>query len=122
MNMVMIALRDGRCVQNLLAGLKSAGAHSATILDSTEMDILFWRGIRASLSGPACASGPGKTVLTLVPDVLTRSVVEAAERALVGFTGMVCAWPIDHAVAFQGDMRGEARGEVRAAEPARRFA
>lgn len=114
MNLVMIALQDGRGFQDLLKAIRAAGAHSATILDNTEMDILFWRGIRASMSAPAGQSRPGKTVLTLVPDVLTDAVVEAAERAMVGLTGMVYAWQVDRSVGFQG--------EARAGEPARRFA
>lgn len=109
MNLVMIALHDSRGFQDLLKALRAAGAHSATILDNVEMDILFWRGIRATMSAPAGTGGPGKTVLTLVPDVLTESVVEAAERALVGLTGMVYAWRVDHSVGFQGEARAGER-------------
>ncbi|MFN3431252.1 MAG: hypothetical protein ACK46X_15020 [Candidatus Sericytochromatia bacterium] len=115
MNMVMIALRDGRRFQDLLKAIKAAGAHSATILDNDGMDVLFMRGIRAHMDAPVGSGAPGKTVLTVVPDALTESVVEAAERVLVGFSGMVCSWQVGHAVCFQGETRA---GEL----AARRFA
>ena len=114
MNMVMIALRDGKRFQELLKAISAAGAHSATILDNDGMDVVFWRGIRATFDGPSGSGAPGKTVLTVVPDALTESVVEAAERVLAGFAGMVCSFQVGHAVAFQGD--------VRTTELARRYA
>lgn len=114
MNMVMIALRDGRRFQELLKALRAAGAHSATILDSDGMDVLFFRGVRAHMDEPR-SHAPGKTVLTMVPDALTESVIEAAEQALVGIAGMVCSFQLGHFAAFQGETRP-------AAELARRFA
>ncbi|MNU07119.1 hypothetical protein D3C72_2525840 [compost metagenome] len=44
-------------------------------------------------------------MLTLVPDALTESVVEAAEGVLVGFAGMVCSFSLGHFAAFQGEPR-----------------
>jgi acyl-CoA reductase-like NAD-dependent aldehyde dehydrogenase len=113
MNMVMIALRDGRRFQDLLKAIKAAGAHSATVLDNEGMDFLFFRGIRAGME-QSHGQGGGKTVLTMVPDALTESVVEAAERVMVGFNGMICAWQVGHMVSFQG--------EARSGELTRRFA
>ena len=114
MNMVMIALRDGRRFQDLLKAIRQAGAHSATILDTDGLDVLVWRGIRGALEPPAGQEGSGKTILTVVPDALTAAVIEAAEHILVGFSGTVCAWSVGHAAVFQG--------ERRPTELARRFA
>lgn len=124
MNMVMIALRDGRRFQDLLKAIRAAGAHSATILDNDGMDFQFYRGIRGSLDDGQPAT-PGKTVMTMVPDALTESVVEAAEQVLVGFAGMVCSFSLGHFASFQGEARAQElgrRGEGRAGEIVRRYA
>lgn len=125
MNMVMIALRDGRRFQDLLKAIRAAGAHSATILDNGGMDFQFYRGVRASLDDRHAAQTPGKTVMVMVPNALTESVVEAAEQVLVGFSGMVCSFSLGHFAAFQGEARAPElgrRGEGRAGELVRRFA
>ena len=114
MNMVMIALQDGRRFQDMLKALRLAGARTATILDNPGVDVLFLRGIRASLDDgePQSPTG-GKTIMTMVPEALTQDVIEAAERMLVGFSGMVCSWPVGHFVCFQGEARaGELAGRV----------
>jgi hypothetical protein len=126
MNMVLIALRDGRRSPELLKALRAAGAHSATVSDSDGLDFIHFRGVRGSLDDGRSAPGPGKTIMTLVPDALTESVVEAAEQALVGYSGMVCAFQLGHFASFQGDARRDARSE-RSPEPrnvelTRRFA
>ena len=123
--MVMIALRDGRRFQDLLKAIRAAGAHSATILDNDGMDFQFFRGVRASMDVHAQQT-PGKTVLTLVPDALTESVVEAAEGVLVGFAGMVCSFSLGHFASFQGEARSTEAAkrliEPRALGLGRRFA
>lgn len=124
MNMVMIALRDGRRFQELLKAIRAAGAHSATILDNGGMDFQFYKGIRGSLDDRHAAT-PGKTVMVMVPNALTESVVEAAENVLVGFAGMVCSFSLGHFAAFQGEARQAElgrRGEGRAGELVRRYA
>ena len=114
MNMVIIALQDGRRFQEMMKALRAAGAQSATILDAPGVDVLFLRGIRASLNDMGChETQDGKTIMTMVPEALTQDVIEAAERVLVGFSGMVCSWPVGHFACFQGEARaGELMGRV----------
>jgi hypothetical protein len=126
MNMVLIASRDGRRSQELLKALRASGAHSATVLASDGLDFIHFRGVRASMDNDRLSAGPGITIMALVPDALTQSVVETAEQALVGHSGMVCAFPLGHFASFQGDTRREAKlerhQEPRNVELTRRFA
>lgn len=117
MNMVMIALGDGRRFQDLLKAIRAAGAQSATILDNDGMDFQHYRGVRASFDNGAGAHAPGKTVLAMVPNALTESVVEAAEQVLVGFAGMVCSFSLGHFASFQGESTSSVEITKRQSEP-----
>lgn len=116
MNMVMIALRDGRRYQDLMKALRAAGAHSATILHNDGTDFQFFRGVRATFEERHAHPVPGKTVLVMVPNALTESVVAAAENVLVGFAGMVCSFSLGHFASFQGET-GQAELTKRQSEP-----
>lgn len=126
MNMVLIASRDGRRSQELLKALRAAGAHSATISHGEGFDFFHFRGVRGAMDTDRLTAGPGVTIMALVPDALTQSVVETAEQALVGYSGMVCAFALGHFASFQGDSRRETRierhQEPRNVELTRRFA
>jgi hypothetical protein len=113
MNMVLIASRDGRRSQELLKALRAAGAHSATISHGEGFDFFHFRGVRGSLDAERSSAGPGVTIMALVPDALTQGVVETAEQALVGHSGMVCAFPLGHFASYQGETRADARGDAR---------
>jgi hypothetical protein len=117
MNAVLIVLPDGRRCPELLRALRDAGAHSATIVDNEGLDFVLWRGLRASMARHwDQAGGTGKTVLAVVPDVLTDSVIAEAEHVLAGAAGatagMILAWGLAHFGCYQGDQA--ARGEGRA--------
>lgn len=107
MNVIMIQLADSRRFAALLAALRDAGAHGATIYDNPGMELLFWHGVRSALAA-ARPSRPrdGKCVLAFAPTAAMPTLLEAAERVLGGaHAGLICSWPVDQVESYQGDAR-----------------
>lgn len=110
MEAVLIVVPDADRTQALLVAIKEAGAPGATVFETRGMEFLSW------LSHPAMALHWGlegmdraasQSILAVVPDDLVEAVVEAAERALGGFSqpnsGMLCTWPVSRFRCYRGD-------------------
>lgn len=121
MEAILIILPSSDRLADLMDAIKDAGAPGATIFDSQGMQLLGWLGTHPALSRHWSLEGAdheaGKTLLTVVPDHLSPTVIAAAERVLGGFSapysGMLCSWKIANFRCYQGDKEALTTGERR---------